>query len=307
MRSSLTGLLAVVLLSAVPLAADPLAALTDEFDSAATISNWSRVMATEGWNADQVQTRNINTSRTGWFRMVPYTSTWYENYRGELSFKNVTGNFVITTTVQVSNRAQTAAPASNYSLAGIMVRTPRAISNPATEWAVGGENYVFLSHGAGNTPGTFQFEVKTTENSVSTLFIDSAGGQFESTLQVARLGDYLIMLRRTPTMAWQVHRRYYRPDMPSTLQVGMTVYTDYNGVVATGLTPFQHNGTVIAGQNPDLSADFDYMRYATPTLPPAFVGVDLTNTSLATDAALLAFLGAAAIPPASVNGWVFEE
>jgi len=303
---SLVSIVFAALLVA-PLAADPQFALSDEFDAAATLPNWSRVMATEGWNADQLETLSMSTARIGWLRTVPRTSTWFENYRAELSFKKATGNFVITTRMQTSNRAQTAAPGSNFSLGGIMVRTPRSITNPGTEWVAGGENYVFLSHGAGNTPRTYQFEVKTMVNSVSTLFIDSAGGQFEATLQVARIGKYFIMLRRTPTMAWQVHRRYARPDMPSTLQVGMTVYTDYNGVLATGLTPFQHNGTTILTGNPDLSADFDYMRYVTPNVQPALVGADLTNTTLVPDATLLAFLGAAAVPPTRVTGWMFME
>ena len=47
---------------------------------------------------------------------------------------------------------------------------------------------------------------------------------------------------------------------PSTLQVGMTVYTDYP--TASSVSPFMHNSTVIHAGNPDLVAAFDYFRFA---------------------------------------------
>src|SRR5207248_960338 len=81
-------------------------------------------------------------------------------------------DFVVTTDVEASQRGGTGAPRSNYSLAGIMVRAPRAIT-PST-WRAGGENYVFLSIGAGSPPGAFQFEVKTTTNSSSMLILAPA-------------------------------------------------------------------------------------------------------------------------------------
>lgn len=38
---------------------DDLSPLSDEFDNAADISQWSRIHETEGWNADQLQVYKI--------------------------------------------------------------------------------------------------------------------------------------------------------------------------------------------------------------------------------------------------------
>ena len=291
------AILSVCALSAV--AYDDLTVLSDEFDSAHTVTNWQRIHQVEGWGNDALQVFDINTTQPGRLTMVPHTSSWYAEWRGELTYKTVTGDFVITTDVEPRNRAGTGAPGSQYSLAGIMVRTPRTMTNPA-QWTPGGQNYVFLSTGAANNPGTFQYEVKTTLNSQSTLYI-SNGAPAHSSIQVARIGPHLILLRREPGGAWQVHQRYFRPDMPATLQAGLTVYTDWPTCEAVG---FQYqnqfvltnglrlpNGVVLNNCRPDLFATFDYVRYARPIVPATLAGANLSNASAVSDAQLLAFLG----------------
>src|SRR5262249_38306697 len=105
-------------------------------------------------------------------------------------------------------------------------------------------------------------------------------------IQVARIGPYMIMLRNSDG-TWAVHRRYYRPDLPSIVQVGMTTYTDY--ATASTLSPFQHNSTVIHAGNPDLIAAFDYFPFPRPNGPASLLNADLPPVP---DAQLLAFLGA---------------
>ncbi len=283
-------LITFLLLAAIA-AADDLTPLSDEFNDAATLAQWKRVYAVEGWGANQLELQDINTTRAGRMVMMPYTSTWYNDYRGELTFKEVQGDFVVTTDVEASQRGGSGPPRSSYSLAGIMVRAPRAIT-PAT-WHAGGENYVFLSLGAGSPPGAFQFEVKTTTNSNSSLILVPAPSG-HAAIQVARIGPYLIMLRNSDGN-WVIHRRYYRPDLPSIVQVGMTTYTDFNN--ASMLPPFQHNSTVIRGGSPDLVAAFDYFRFARPNTPPSLAGADLISVP---DEQLLAFLGANANAPPSL-------
>jgi hypothetical protein len=278
-----------------------LSLLNDEFDNPGSLANWQRIYAVEGWGANQLELQDVSTSRAGWMTMMPYTSSWYADWRGELTFKSVTGDFVVTTHVETANRAMNAAPGRIYSLAGIMVRAPRAITNPAVDWAPGGENYVFLSHGAANTAGTYQFEVKTTDDSVSVLEISSAGVD-EATIQVARLGTSFIMLYRVGAGPWVVHRRYSRTDMPATLQAGMTVYTDWDNVSPTD--PFTHNSTVYTGGQPDLMAWFDYYRFAEPVVPGPLVGLDFSNPGQVTDGDLLSFLGDNAnAGPSGVADW----
>jgi hypothetical protein len=271
-------------------AADDLTPLSDEFNDASTLAQWKRVYIVEGWPANQLEVQDINTTRPGHMLMIPFTSTWFNDYRGELTFKEVTGDFVVTTDVEATQRNGTGAPRSRYSLGGIMIRSPRQIT-PAT-WQPGGENYLFLSIGSADQPGTFQFEVKSTVNSNSTL-IPTFAGTGHAIIQYARIGPYFIALHSIGGV-WTIHRRYYRPDMPSKLQVGITVYTDHP--TAASVSPFMHNSTVIRAGNPDLVAAFDYFRFARPQVPAPLAGLDLTNTAAVSDSALLGFLGMNANP-----------
>lgn len=263
-----------------------LALLSDEFDDPASLPDWERVYVVEQWGFDQLESIDIGTMRAGALTMMPYACTWFEDYRGLLAFKRVPGDFVVTTQLEVTNRAATGAPAVLFSLAGIMIRVPRAVT-PAT-WQPGGENYIFLSLGAADTPSTFQTEVKTTVNSVSTLSIAPAASGV-ATIRVARLGATVITLIRPDGGSWQVHRRYTRADFPNELQVGLTTYTDWTTVSA--LTPVQHNNTQITGGNPDLIAHFDYVRFEEPQVPAALAGADFSDPAAVSDAQLLSFLG----------------
>jgi hypothetical protein len=265
-------------------ASDDLTPLSDEFNDASTLSRWQQVYQVEGWGANQLELQDINTTRPGRMVMMPFTSTWYNDYRGVLTFKEVQGDFVVTADVEVSQRNGTGAPGSQFSLGGIMVRAPRQIT-PST-WRPGGENYIFLSLGAANHPGTFQLEVKTTLNSVSRPEFDD--GVSRALIQVARLGPHFIVSHNLRG-DWRVHRRYYRPDMPSILQVGMTTYTDYP--TASGYPVLYQNSTVIRGGRPDLVAAFDYFRFQRPQIPARLLGADFSNAALVSEADLLSFLG----------------
>lgn len=304
-RRLFVAAMTLVFLVARAPAYDDLTALSDEFDSAQTVTNWQRIYQVEGWGNNALQSLDVNTSRPGRMTMIPHTSSWYAEWRGELTFKNVTGDFVVTTDVEPRNRAGNGPPGSLYSLAGIMVRTPRTMTNPA-QWTPGGQNYVFLSTGAANNSGTYQYEVKTTLNSQSTLYI-SNGAPARSSIQVARVGPHLILLRREAGGVWRIHQRYFRPDMPATLQAGLTVYTDWPTCEAVGVQ-YQNqfvltnglrlpNGVTLNTCNPDLMAAFDYVRYARPVVPANLVGANLSNPGAVSDAQLLSFLGEAVNVP----------
>lgn len=234
-----------------------LSKLSDDFDNAASLSNWKRIEQTEGWNNNQLERGDITG---GELVLMPYASSWYQDYRGVLLYKEVTGDFVVTTKVNSTSRDGRSAPRVSYSLGGIMVRTPR--SDNANTWRPAQENYIFLSIGSADRPGNFQFEVKTTLNSVSTLEKTLAASG-EALLQFVKVGQNVVLLKKQNGQ-WSVHKRYSRPDMPSTLQVGFTVYTDWDAV--SQMQPLQHNKTVIKNGRPDLISKFDYMRFHAPKL-----------------------------------------
>jgi hypothetical protein len=290
----------------------PAQALSDEFDDPASVDRWQRIWFNEGWGRDPLQQIDVAQTRAGWLTLVPHTSSWYEDHVGELFYREIDGDFVLSTRIEARSRDGLGAPGSlhggandsEYSLVGLMLRAPRRdveSSGPAG-WQPGFERYVFYSFGSANVAGSYQTEVKTTRaaiggesHSVSVLQIDSvAVARIE--LRLARIGAHVIALRRVEGGSWQVHRRYLRDDLPPRLQAGVTCYTDW---AVAGTYPYlEQNSTLIthawndAGTpaDPDLRAQLDYLRFATPLVPPALQGADLSNPSAVSDAQLLAFL-----------------
>lgn len=278
-----------------------LASLCDEFDAPSTLSAWSRLHVTEQWNAEGLATWDIATTSPSRMTMIPETVVWYADWVGPLAYKLVQGDFALSTWVRATARDGVTRPAADFSLAGLMFRAPVA-RTPAT-WTPGQENYVFLSLGFGTgSPAGWQHEVKTTVNSQSTLVLSDAPGP-EAGLQLVRLGDYVITLRRAPNGAWRVHRRYARPDLPAVLQAGFVSYTDWNK--CQHFDPWIHNQTVLHPPlpptvvdprpdvpfAPDLRASFEHARFHRVVLPPSLSGIDLTNEAAVPDTVLLAFLG----------------
>jgi hypothetical protein len=271
---------------------DPLVSFSDEFDDASTLGDWLRIYETEQWNANQLQTFNIDqadggTSRQGFATMVPYANAWFGDYRGELTYKVISGDFMVTARLEVSNLADTGAPNSLYSLAGLMVREPRAVT-PGT-WTAGGENYVLIAAGAAGTAANDAIYLSNT--TISTSVVTSAPVTYsEVDLRIIRLGQYLIILKRETGSAWTVHQRFTRNDFGAAVQVGMVAMGDWT--TCNGYTEINHNQTVITTGTPDLLAQYDFVRFASVNPPPGWSGLDLANSSAISDVNILAVLGA---------------
>lgn len=314
-----TGLLCLGLTLAGHAAAQGVACLSDEFGDPASLALWSRVEVTEGWDADQLHSLTVNQlpsgvpGEAGRLVMAPYTVAWQGDYRGPLLFKLISGDFAITTRVRISARDGASAPGTQYSLAGVLIRTPRQIT--PQDWEPGGENHVLLSVGAAATPAA-----RPQFYGASTAFSDTQGAAGpnapgageEAELQLARIGSAVIALRRSltgPDQAWHVHARYPRPDLPLTLQAGLMCSTNWEK--AQVFVPFVHNSVPLnpplqngfadpqpfVPYRPDLIASFDFARFARPQVPAALQGADLADPAQATDAQLLAFLGDIMLQP----------
>jgi hypothetical protein len=256
-----------------------LSQLSDEFDDAKSLRGWLREFEVEKTGADQLERIDFGRTRPGWATLVPHASSWYRDYRGVLVHRLVRGDFVATTHLRTTNRSSNGPPRRPFSLAGIMVRSPRNVT-PRT-WRPGGENYLFLSHGTADQPGQYQFEVKTTVNSDSRLAIVPAD-QPEAVIRVVRVGSLFLLFRKSAEEApWILHQRYSRPDFPEELQVGMTVYTDWPTVERTA--PPEHNTRVLRGGQPDLIASFDYFRFTRPELPEELRRQAATNPDAISD------------------------
>lgn len=289
--------------------------LSDEFDEADSLRHWTRHWQAEGWPTDQLQYLAIEPQTgSGVMVMRPHSSGWWQDYRGELTFQNVPGDFVATVQVRPRNLAGTGAPGSTsgggidseYSLGGIMARAARPdVEADNANWQRGGERYVFLSMGAADVPGSYQFEDKTTRaalpgepNSYSVRLITDAQAS-RANLRLARIGEHVIALVQPvePPGAWRVLRRFRRADFPETLQLGLVAYTDY-AIVAT-CSYEEHNTRVLlsACNNPNVPADpdlllqVDFFRLRRPAVPGPLAGADLSNPAAVSDAQLLSFLG----------------
>ena len=277
----------------------------DEFNQATTLPQWYNLNTTEGWNAEQLEQYNINTSSSGHLMMMPYTSVWYNNKRGPFLYKNIDGNFVFTVQVRVSNRAGTGFPSVPFSLGGCMIRAPKTLTNVSTAWVPGQEDYVFLSLGyadpgqCGNCPAP-HFEVKSTTNSVSSLSISPIAAQ-TVTIRLVRVDSTILVLYQLPGQAFVLHRRYNRPDLPAITQVGMVSYTDWTK--AATYTDVFHNSHVLNAAlspnpspsstpfRPDIRAHFNFARFDEVNRPANLAGRNLANPAQASNAELLAWLG----------------
>ncbi len=173
-----------------------------------------------------------------------------------------------------------------------------------TPWTPGIENYIFLSYGYADAAhwgdvggGTWYNEVKTTSNSLPELYAVQTGipsGEDRTTLQAVRVEQTFLLLRRHgPEQPWIIENRFDRAEMPATLQVGITAYTDWNSVSA--INEFHHNRTVNPGGNPDLVADVDYYRLRRPN--PALIEAMLAAAPITGQGGALQNLIATALEP----------
>jgi len=302
--------------------------LNDEFDDAATFSNWSQLNLTEGWNASQLEQVYIDDV-DGSLLMQPWTCGWSANRRAPLVFKLVSGDFIFTTQVVITDRDLLDGdhlPTAAYSLAGPMIRIPKSFTNGQTGWnSEQNENYIFLSAGfASNNhnscPGcpSPHFEVKNTTNGNSVLSISSLNTPITSpitvTIRMVRIGQVIFVLYQLPGQSFIIHRRYYRSNFPAQMQIGFVTYTDWNKVFTysvsnhnqytlnTSLNPNLSSNPSMSF-SPDLTARFQYARFNEVVIPPALAGVNLFNE--ATDEQLLSFLGFAstAVLPVTLHNF----
>ncbi len=280
--------------------------LNDEFNNAATLTNWQNISQSENWGFDQLEILDVNTSTAGRLHMQPYTSSWFAEYRGTLIFKELSGDFIVTTDVSATALDGVSLPGSQYSLAGMMMRTPLQYPNGGPiDWVPNAQDYVFLSIGFAATnhptcpgcPGP-HFEIKTTNNSNSNLAVSSISAQ-QAQIRMAKIGPAILILSQLPGQQWEVRGRYYRNDFPNTVQMGFVTYTDWPKV-STYTPQFHNENLLVPGVaepnpnvpfNPDLIGAFDYARFDDVTVPTNLIGLDLTDPTQVTDADLLQFLG----------------
>lgn len=238
-------------------AQNDLAVLNDEFNDSTKFNEWQTHHQTENWPSFIERCGIVENE--GVFTIEPQSSGWYgEFHRGPFFFKEVKGNFTVTTKIYVTGK-KTESPERSYSLAGLMVRNKRPVS--ANKNDKGHENWMFLSTGSATKKGKPQLESKNTVNGKSKLKV-FPGKQGWVYISISRIGNtFYQSYRYAESSDWTLLRVIHRPDFADTLQVGMLAYTDFWRVALKDM--FNRNGfnTKPIKGKPDLMARFDYIRF----------------------------------------------
>ena len=260
-----------------PPAVDP-ATLSDEFDAPASLAGWRSHAAAEGW-PEQIGAVDVGRTAPGALYLEPLTTGWYADFRAPFLFREVTGDFDARTRIRASGK-RGPAPTVTWSLAGLMVREPRAATMET--WQPRGENWLFITTGVAARPGAPVIETKTTVNGRSALNLHPVrGGWME--LRVVRVGpDFLLLSREEGDAAWTLRERFFRPDLPRTVQVGINAYTGWDSMREFWNDPAAYNRQVLR-RDADLAVTVDYVRFAQPQVPPALRGRRLSDFAVSND------------------------
>jgi hypothetical protein len=236
-----------------PTELDDINSLSTRFDQGGALDGW-QLHEVKGW----VSKWEAPRIEAGHLILRPRSSGWFDDNQAGHLFRVVQGDFVVTTRLQVSG-THSSLPQTDFSLAGLFIRTPRELSD-ASQWAPGRENWLFFSVGTASPQGEPHYEIKTTTNSRSVLkILPSQAGWVE--LRIARTGEVFTLLHRPEgTEQWRVIDQMIRPDLPETLNVGVTAYSDYSSVWATDT----YNTSGSLKQNADLIARVERINFRRP-------------------------------------------
>lgn len=234
-----------------------LTSLSTRFDRPESLRGWNEFQVA-GW----VPKWNPPKVENGRLVLQPRSSGWFEdNYAGHL-YREVTGDFIVTTRIRVQG-TKTATPQRSFSLAGLFIRAPRTFTRES--WKPKGENWLFFSTGTAFPAGKPQFEIKSTYDSLSTLKISAAKPGW-TRLRVARSGElFTLLYQEEGSQDWKMIDQFIRPDLPETLNVGITAYADWDSMAPDYPNYQKYNEQGASQQNADLIAWVESIEFRRPT------------------------------------------
>jgi hypothetical protein len=245
-------------------ATSDLQSLSTRFDRPESLQGWQEFQV-QGW-VPKWEPPKVENGR---LVLKPRSSGWFEDNTAGHLYREVTGDFIVTTRIKVEG-ARTPVPQRSFSLAGLFIREPRTFTRES--WTPKNENWLFFSVGTAFPAGRPQFEVKSTYNSLSTLKISEAPEGWMR-LRIARSGElFTLLAQEDGSREWRVLEQFIRPDLPDTLNVGLTAYADYDSVAPIYPNYQQYNEEGVPTQNADLIAyieSIEFLRPSTPRFPLA--------------------------------------
>ena len=238
--------------------------LSTSFDRPEALQGWQEFQV-EGWLPKWEPPRVEN----GKLVLQPKSSGWFEDNTAGHLYREVTGDFIVTTRIKVEG-TRSSIPQRSFSLAGLFIREPRTVTKAT--WTPKQENWLFFSVGTAFPAGRSQFEIKSTYNSISTLKIADAK-QGWMRLRIARSGElFTLLYQEDGSRKWQVIDQFIRPDLPETLNVGLTAYGDWDSMAPDYPNYQKYNEQGASTQNADLVAyveSIDFRRPVTTRFPIA--------------------------------------
>lgn len=228
------------------------------FDRKEALNQWYQLKP-EGWT-DKWASVRVEDNR---LIIRPKSSGWFEDNYGGFLYREIAGDFTVTTRIKVVG-ITSATPLKAFSLAGLFIRKPRQFS--AQTWQRGGENWLFFSTGTADQAGTAQFEIKSTYQSISTLkTYPSRPGWME--LRIVRLGEVMTLLYRYEgELSFRQLDQFIRPDLPQTLEVGLTAYSDWPSVAEIYPNYERYNVQGAPVEHADLVAYVDWIKFRRPSV-----------------------------------------
>ncbi|MEM7308424.1 MAG: hypothetical protein AAF682_17215 [Planctomycetota bacterium] len=189
---------------------EPISALDDDFDGPGLDAAWQVL------HPGEVALEVVG----GALSLVPVdNSLWFNNSESALVYKEVTGDFEVTTSVEVFDPAEPASPpAPQYRLGGLLVRDPAGL--PASPL-----NWVHLAAGAGELDTPLAVEHKRTVDSVSSFDLIGVSS-LSLELRIVRIGSqFELSYREDAKGPWSLAQVYDHPTLPATVHVGLMCYS----------------------------------------------------------------------------------
>lgn len=232
---------------------DPLNSLSDNFNDAASISNWTQ-------DADLSSVFDM-TSNPGFFTMESMSSNdvWYNGDTGPFLYKNIVGNFIIETQVEVYGGTPGNIPSADFKAGGIGIYNETTSTPGSEDW---------IMYNIGFNSGAISTERKDTVNSASNLALRT-GGSLSGKLRVCRVGNEVRLYRClngdgdcTDSANWSEEVTANSDINPDAIFGPITpiVRSDFMPAdsIRVGILSSSFSGPT------DLGARFNYVRFFTP-------------------------------------------
>lgn len=246
----------------------PINHLSDDFDDALSLEAWTNLSLKEGY-PNKINIVDINKTKKRHLYIKPKESIWFEGYHGTFLYKEVSGDFVVSTKLSVSGVLEDFPdyPKKTWQIAGILVREPIDVSVNKNKRE---ENWVFNTYGSG-IGRKHLIDIGTNQDNIYTCYpFTGKDGSIE--LRIVRIDEYIITLSKNQRENWVLRKIIKRTDFSQTLQVGiMTNSSGYHypfaGNLKKDFSYFDYNSQLIDIDNkPDLQVYIDYVYYKRPSI-----------------------------------------